>query len=614
MKKLFLTALLVPVIAFAQTYPSPTFNMVTLQNPLTAANGGTGSTTSTGTGAVVLSGSPTFTGAPLAPTASQGTNTTQLATVAYTNAALNSGLWPGSFTTLSASGTVSGTGFTSLLSPYLTSATAAGTYATIAQATTALAATGGSINGVTVGQSTPLAGSFTALSASTPIGIASGGTGSATATGATSNLQYLQGATGSVAETVTSKLQQVVNAADFGALCNSSHDDTANIQAAVNTGAEVNLPTGVCVVTNAINVNTAYQVIEGQGRQRTVIQVPATFNLSAAGVFVGSSGVEGSTFRDFSVLFVQPDTAIPASLVNYPPAFLLRNTPRFRIQHVRVSLAITGIDLAGASNSGGGVIEDVEMSAFNTGITIDGSLDTIRIDKFHFWPFGVGAEMTVNQQSIFFAGSVIGILSGRCDGLYVTDSLFINNGPQIDLFQSASGATFGAISGTDFDSYGNVRMSAGQMTITSSTFTEAVASVSAINQTGGDLRIDSSRFLTNAVLTNPMIGSGTSSFLQMSNNFLSSDGDMTQVSSAGTTILVGNQFQLPSGSTETKPVITVGAGRLTASGNRATDKGAGAGTFISITSDDYHNITGNTGVGWTYSHPTFTTAVFVNNN
>lgn len=48
----------------------------------------------------------------------------------------------------------------------LSTTTAASTYATIAQATTALAATGGSINGVTVGQAAPLAGGFTTLSAS----------------------------------------------------------------------------------------------------------------------------------------------------------------------------------------------------------------------------------------------------------------------------------------------------------------------------------------------------------------------------------------------------------------------------------------------------------------
>src|SRR5882757_9912814 len=77
MKKIFLTALLLPVMALAQTYPSPTFNSVTLQNPLTAANGGTGSTSATGTGSVVLSNSPTLTnpvlGTPSSVTLTNGT-------------------------------------------------------------------------------------------------------------------------------------------------------------------------------------------------------------------------------------------------------------------------------------------------------------------------------------------------------------------------------------------------------------------------------------------------------------------------------------------------------------------------------------------------------------
>jgi hypothetical protein len=55
---------------------------------LPVANGGTGVTSSTGTGSVVLSASPTFTGTPAAPTASAGTNTTQIATTAFVQAAL----------------------------------------------------------------------------------------------------------------------------------------------------------------------------------------------------------------------------------------------------------------------------------------------------------------------------------------------------------------------------------------------------------------------------------------------------------------------------------------------------------------------------------------------
>ena len=50
---------------------------------LPVANGGTGVTTSTGTGNTVLSISPTLTGTPVAPTAAVNTSTTQVATTAF---------------------------------------------------------------------------------------------------------------------------------------------------------------------------------------------------------------------------------------------------------------------------------------------------------------------------------------------------------------------------------------------------------------------------------------------------------------------------------------------------------------------------------------------------
>lgn len=50
---------------------------------LAVANGGTGSTTSTGSGSVVLNSSPALSGTPTAPTAAADTNTTQIATTAY---------------------------------------------------------------------------------------------------------------------------------------------------------------------------------------------------------------------------------------------------------------------------------------------------------------------------------------------------------------------------------------------------------------------------------------------------------------------------------------------------------------------------------------------------
>ena len=53
---------------------------------LPVLNGGTGSTTSTGTGAVVRAENPTLVGTPAAPTAVLGTNTTQIATTAFVKA------------------------------------------------------------------------------------------------------------------------------------------------------------------------------------------------------------------------------------------------------------------------------------------------------------------------------------------------------------------------------------------------------------------------------------------------------------------------------------------------------------------------------------------------
>lgn len=72
-----------------QSVSAGTVNLTSgVMGTLPVANGGTGVTTSTGTGNVVLSATPTFTGTPLAPTASAGTNTTQLATTAFVTTAV----------------------------------------------------------------------------------------------------------------------------------------------------------------------------------------------------------------------------------------------------------------------------------------------------------------------------------------------------------------------------------------------------------------------------------------------------------------------------------------------------------------------------------------------
>ncbi|WP_080752262.1 hypothetical protein [Burkholderia gladioli] len=141
MKKLIAAALFAPLSALAQTYPSPTFNNITVNGTATIANAtftnppsfpsgipiaslssiaantvlanvtsatagvtavsipscsGSGSALAyaSGTGFSCVTGlaslsSPTFTGTPAAPTATTGTNTTQIATTAFVNSSIS---------------------------------------------------------------------------------------------------------------------------------------------------------------------------------------------------------------------------------------------------------------------------------------------------------------------------------------------------------------------------------------------------------------------------------------------------------------------------------------------------------------------------------------------
>jgi hypothetical protein len=74
---------------------------------------------------------------------------------------------------------------------------------------------------------------------------------------------FIQVGTGAVQRTVESKLQDVVSVKDFGAVGNGVADDTAAIQAAVNTGKQVVIPSGTYIVSTITLVNNVS--LKGQG-------------------------------------------------------------------------------------------------------------------------------------------------------------------------------------------------------------------------------------------------------------------------------------------------------------------------------------------------------------
>jgi hypothetical protein len=157
------------------------------------ANGGTGVTTSTGTTNVVLSASPTLTGTPLAPTAAPGTSTTQIATTAFVQ------------NVAGALGTMS------------------------SQNANAVAITGGTINGTTIGGTTAAVGTFSTLNSSGAAitgGTITGVTGT-TAAAATNNTALATNAfvqqeitSGTAAPYATSSIKGVVRISVAGTTLN----------------------------------------------------------------------------------------------------------------------------------------------------------------------------------------------------------------------------------------------------------------------------------------------------------------------------------------------------------------------------------------------------------
>lgn len=117
----------------------------------------------------------------------------------------------------------------------------------------------------TVSMSLPLkadrVGKYLYFNAST--GSPEAGVGTATAASA---ISYQRSETGSVARTVQAKLDESASVLDFGATGDGSTDDTAAIQAALNTGKSVYIPIGDYKVSATIYLTAKGQRLYGESR------------------------------------------------------------------------------------------------------------------------------------------------------------------------------------------------------------------------------------------------------------------------------------------------------------------------------------------------------------
>jgi hypothetical protein len=520
---------------------------------------------------------------------------------------------------LSVSGTASATGNITggnVLTTGIVSATATITGGNLSTGGTAIATgniTGGNVlTAGIVSASGNISGSYFIGNGSALTGI----TGTISGNISSANVTYVAPYTGSVSRTANSKFSDTVSVKDFGAVGNGIADDRAAIQAAIDTQKRVYFPEGTYRVGSAIGCYYQGQILYGDGRNRSVIladNINYSFNLSDTAVLVFTAGEPGPSLRDMGIKFVQPVTSSRASLVAYPPAIYAQNVPRFQILNCRITNGMTGIDMR--LNSGGAIIDGLEMSCYNYGIRIDGSLDTVRILNLQYWPFDIVG--TANE-SIFFDSTNRGVVSGRCDDLKINGCLFINGGIQVELQTTASGTTFGAITDTDFDNTASFNQTGGFMTIMGCYFTIGNGAYNPITLSGdGILRVNSCEFSASVAVTNAFVQeSGGSSYLQIDNctfrNSAIGGGFITQ--NAGTAIVNGCQFVVPPNLAFLNPLVGVAGGRMSFVNNRCSDKGTGASNLITVVSNNWHVITNNAAVGWSYSYPGTQTQMVIANN
>lgn len=423
----------------------------------------------------------------------------------------------------------------------------------------------------------------------------------------------------SPASKLYNRINNTVSLYDFASLgtgVSGTIDVTTYLQAAISTGRSVYIPAPPVGVqyklTNQINFNTVGQLVWGDGRDTTDFLVDGTFNMSATGVFKFNTGESGPILRDFGMFFVQPDTAVRANLVSYPTAIFAQATPRFTIEGFKITNAMVGIDAQ--LNSGGAKIFDLDISAYTKAIWLDGSLDTVRIRGLHNFPF----NMTPNQVALFQDSNTVGIFSGRCDDLQILDSFFFS-GSSLVLIAGGTGSTGGFCTGTCFDTTSNAQISAGLFQFGNCSFSVGVAAANALTVTGTTTRVqmDNCSYLGGAALTRPLLNIAGGIVQLNSPRFNTGGFDIPSVASSASEVIInGGYLERTAGVAYTQPTIqSIGStSRLTMSATRASDKGAGAASVVSVASDNYHNIVGNTAPGWTYTHPAFTLGVFANNN
>lgn len=408
-----------------------------------------------------------------------------------------------------------------------------------------------------------------------------------------------------------------VREGSYGAVGDDSVNDAPAIQAAIDdlpaTGGIIYMPPGTYRCTSGIVFPTDRPCrLVGAGRSATRIHVPQDTTASAGVIHIRGSELRQSV-EYLDIYFDQPDTNVRVNMHHYVPAVYAQGMARWRVQHVRIQMAWDGIDMRGNANC---EINDLEMSHFNSGIQVDGSLDSIRIAEWHDWPFGGISTMTANQMEAMYDPANVGLRVGRTDGLHLSNCLFLV-GTGIHAFPGvmAEGRAVLHINNCQFDTWNGLVMDDGNVRINNcffSTFTsEGFRSVLATASAGGDfLQLSNCFFLSDGLGTTPLVdlqGASGAFVLQVNITgclFYTGSGDHSSIRAVDTPgggialNINDNQFYRTINLGYLRPMIEFkGDIRGTVANNITQDKGTGGGNFIVVDAGG-PMIDGNVVPGW----------------
>lgn len=385
-------------------------------------------------------------------------------------------------------------------------------------------------------------------------------------------------------------------------------DLTQYIRAAVASGKDIRFPVGTYILSDQVTLNQC-QVLRGAGVGATILQVPKTANLSAAGMIKGAAfgGIDGILIN-----FDQSGVTTRAALTQYPWALDLTTATRFMIGHLRIQFAWNGINVDQSPSGDGFSARQLEYSCFNTGLNIDGIADYVQGVIVHSWPWGFAHGEVSNWtqlMSIYTDGTAVAMRVGRADAFNIR--FFSSYSQRIilgDSTQSKSaffghvdmdgdGACMDIVGGTniEFDSVNSTKSAGGGVTRPSIKVTHGRAIITRINSVGGISSADGDVSVQ---------GDGV---------LIICGGIMKQrlaaypcatVSGGGTLVIDSVFFDPDITQTRTAPYIQQTAGILIATNNKAKYRTTGSGVLISFGADGPGNrCSGNDFATWGYSVP-----------